>query len=105
MPTAFYRAGADPTAELVFLDELTTGLDAKARCSVWKALEHLKEQGLTVFLTSHFMDEVEALCDEICILKKGTPVFHGTVEQAKRQCACKRFEDAYLQLSDAEVNA
>ena len=94
-----------PQPELVFLDELTTGLDAKARRSVWKTLEHLKEQGLTVFLTSHFMDEVEALCDEICILKKGTPVFHGTVEQAKRQCACKRFEDAYLQLSDAEVNA
>lgn len=46
------------------------------------------------------MDEVEALCDEICILKKGTPVFRGTVEQAKAQCGCERFEDAYLQLSD-----
>ena len=86
--------------ELVFLDELTTGLDAKARRGVWKTLEYLKERGLTVFLTSHFMDEVEALCDEICILKKGTPVFRGTVEQAKAQCGCERFEDAYLQLSD-----
>ena len=91
--------------ELVFLDELTTGLDAKARRSVWKTLEHLKEQGLTIFLTSHFMDEVEALCDEICILKKGTPVFRGTVEQAKRLCGCERFEDAYLQLSDEEADA
>ena len=54
---------------------------------------------------SHFMDEVEALCDEICILKKGTPVFRGTVEQAKRQCGCERFEDAYLQLSDEEADA
>lgn len=94
-----------PQPELVFLDELTTGLDAKARRSVWKTLEHLKQQGLTIFLTSHFMDEVEALCDEICILKKGTPVFRGTVEQAKQQCGCNRFEDAYLQLSDAEVGA
>ena len=94
-----------PQPELVFLDELTIGLDAKARRSVWKALEHLKEQGLTIFLTSHFMDEVEALCDEICILKKGTPVFRGTVEQAKTQCGCERFEDAYLQLSDEEVDA
>ena len=92
-----------PQPELVFLDELTTGLDAKARRSVWKTLEHLKEQGLTVFLTSHFMDEVEALCDEICILKKGTPVFRGTVAQAKQQCGCERFEDAYLQLSDVQV--
>ena len=70
--------------ELVFHDELTTGLDAKARRGVWKTLESLKEQGLTIFLTSHFMDEVEALCDEICILKKGTPVFCGTVAEAKR---------------------
>ena len=91
--------------ELVFLDELTTGLDAKARRGVWKTLEGLKEQGLTIFLTSHFMDEVETLCDEICILKKGTPVFRGTVEQAKRQCGCNRFEDAYLQLSDEEADA
>ena len=91
--------------ELVFLDELTTGLDAKARRGVWKTLEHLKKQGLTIFLTSHFMDEVEALCDEICILKKGASVFCGTVEQAKRQCGCERFEDAYLQLSDEEADA
>ena len=94
-----------PQPELVFLDELTTGLDAKARRGVWKTLEHLKEQGLTIFLTSHFMDEVEALCDKICILKKGTPVFRGTVEQAKQQCGCEHFEDAYLQLSDEEVDA
>ena len=94
-----------PQPELVFLDELTTGLDAKARRGVWKTLEGLKQQGLTIFLTSHFMDEVEALCDEICILKKGASVFCGTVEQAKRQCGCERFEDAYLQLSDEEADA
>lgn len=94
-----------PQPELVFLDELTTGLDAKARRGLWKTLEHLKEQGLTIFLTSHFMDEVEALCDEICILKKGTPVFCGTVEQAKQQCGCNLFEDVYLHLFDEEADA
>lgn len=94
-----------PDPELMFLDELTTGLDAKARRGVWKTLEKLKDQGLTIFLTSHFMDEVEALCDEICILKKGRPVFYGTVEQAKQQCGCQRFEDAYLMLSDEEEEA
>ena len=94
-----------PQPELVFLDELTTGLDAKARRSVWKKLETLKANGLTIFLTSHFMDEVEALCDEICILKKGAAVFYGTVEQAKARCGCKRFEDAYLRLSDEEADA
>ena len=94
-----------PQPELVFLDELTTGLDAKARRGVWETLEQLKEQGLTIFLTSHFMDEVEALCDEICILKKGNPVFCGTVQQAKRQCGCNNFEDAYLLLSETEADA
>ena len=94
-----------PQPKLVFLDELTTGLDARARRGVWKTLESLKKQGLTIFLTSHFMDEVEALCDEICILKKGAPVFRGTVEQAKNKCGCERFEDAYLQLSDGEADA
>lgn len=91
-----------PRPKLVFLDELTTGLDAKARRGVWKTLESLREKGLTIFLTSHFMDEVEALCDGVCILKRGTPVFYGTVEEAKRRCGCEHFEDAYLMLSDEE---
>lgn len=92
-----------PNPQLVFLDELTTGLDAKARRSVWKILADLKSKGLTIFLTSHFMDEVEALCDEICILKQGKAVFYGTVEQAKETSGCTKFEDAYLALSGEEV--
>lgn len=91
-----------PNPKLVFLDELTTGLDAKARRDVWKILSDLKSKGLTIFLTSHFMDEVEALCDEICILKKGNVAFYGTVEQAKEKSGCEKFEDAYLLLSGEE---
>lgn len=91
-----------PEPELVFLDELTTGLDTKARRNVWKILSELKNRGLTIFLTSHFMDEAEALCDEICILKHGKIVFSGTAEQAKTICGCERFEDAYLMLSGEE---
>ena len=45
------------------------------------------------------MDEVEALCDEICILKKGRIVFCGTVAQAVEKSGCEKFEDAYLKLS------
>ena len=92
-----------PNPDLVFLDELTTGLDAKARRDVWKILQELKQGGLTIFLTSHFMDEVEILCDEICILKQGKAVFYGTVEQAKAVSGCEKFEDAYLMLSGEEV--
>lgn len=93
-----------PNPEIVFLDELTTGLDAKARRDVWKILSDLKNKGLSIFLTSHFMDEVEVLCDEICILKKGKVVFYGSVEEAKAVSGCKKFEDAYLILSGEEVD-
>ena len=92
-----------PRPQVVFLDELTTGLDAKARRDVWKILKELKDSGLTIFLTSHFMDEVEALCDEICILQKGRAAFYGTVAQAKEKSGCKNFEDAYLRLSGEEM--
>lgn len=93
-----------PQPKVVFLDELTTGLDAKARREVWKILSDLKEKGLTIFLSSHFMDEVEALCDTICILKKGKSVFYGTVEEAIAGSPYDKFEDAYLWYSDEEAS-
>ena len=92
-----------PNPELVFLDELTTGLDAKGRRGVWKILSDLKNKGLTILLTSHFMDEVETLCDEICILRQGKSVFHGTIDEAKQASGCEKFEDAYLALSGEEA--
>ncbi len=91
-----------PSPEVVFLDELTTGLDARARREVWRILLELKEKGLTIFLTSHFMDEVEALCNCICILKKGTAVFYGTVLEALKASSCEKLEDAYLWFTDEE---
>lgn len=94
-----------PNPEVVFLDELTTGLDAKARREVWKILSGLREKGLTIFLTSHFMDEVEALCDQICILKQGKAVFYGTVSEAIQNSPWNHFEDAYLWYTDEEGEA
>lgn len=92
-----------PNPEVVFLDELTTGLDARARRDVWKILNQLKKQGLTIFLTSHFMDEVAYLCDFICILKKGEVVYYGTVQEAIDKSPYDKFEDAYLWYTDGEV--
>ena len=91
-----------PNPEVVFLDELTTGLDVRARRDVWKYLLNLKKQGLTIFLTSHFMDEVEILCDKICILKNGVIDFYGTVEEAVSLSPYEKFEDAYLWFVDEE---
>ena len=92
-----------PNPEVVFLDELTTGLDARARRDVWQILKDLKEKGLTIMLTSHFMDEVEELCDIICILKKGKVVFQGTVKEAIKASPYEKLEDAYLWYTDKEV--
>ena len=94
-----------PEPEVVFLDELTTGLDTKARRAVWKTLSQLKDKGLTILMTSHFMDEVEALCDEICILKQGETVFYGTVEDAIENSPCDNLEDAYLWYTDRGGNS
>lgn len=91
-----------PNPEAVFLDELTTGLDARARRDVWDILSDLKNQGMTIFLTSHFMDEVEKLCDRICILKKGRAVFYGTVSEAIKNSPCHQLEDAYLWYTEEE---
>lgn len=66
-------------------------------------LSGLKSKGLTILLTSHFMDEVETLCDRICILRQSKAVFTGTIEQAKKASSCEKFEDAYLALSGEEA--
>lgn len=92
-----------PNPQLVFLDELTTGLDARARRDVWQIISKLKAEGMTIMLTSHFMDEVESLCDEICILKRGQAVFYGTVIEAINQSPHSKFEDAYLWFTDEEA--
>lgn len=85
-----------PDPDFVFLDELTTGLDSKARRDVWKILTELKRRGLTIFLTSHYMDEVQALCDRICILKQGEITALDTVQSIIDQSPCSTLEEAYL---------
>jgi ABC-2 type transport system ATP-binding protein len=57
--------------ELVFLDELTAGLDPGARRATWDLIEQVRDSGVTVVLVSHFMDEVEELCDRVAILERG----------------------------------
>lgn len=92
-----------PNPEVVFLDELTTGLDTKAKRDVWKYLIELKKKGLTIFLTSHAMEEVSALCDKICILKKGKTVFQGSIEEAITSSPFQTLEEAYLWYSEEEI--
>ena len=98
----FIVLALSPDPQVVFLDELTTGLDARARRDVWKSLSEFKNRGITILLTSHYMDEVEALCDNILILKKGIGIFYGTVQDAVANSPYEKFEDAYLWYTDEE---
>ena len=82
--------------EIVFLDELTTGLDVVARREVWRTLKHLKSQGLTIFLTTHYMEEAEALCDRVCIIKAGKRVAEGRIDAVIAASGKKNLEEAYL---------
>jgi ABC-2 type transport system ATP-binding protein len=85
-----------PGPELVFLDELTTGLDPKARREMWALVKGLKAEGVTIFLTSHYMEEVEYLCDRIAILKKGRLVAQGTPAELIARNRVANLEEAFL---------
>jgi ABC-2 type transport system ATP-binding protein len=63
---------------LLFLDEPTTGLDPQSRRQVWDLLRGLKEQGRTILLTTHYMDEAHALCDRVAIVDRGKVIAQGT---------------------------
>jgi ABC-2 type transport system ATP-binding protein len=67
--------------ELVFLDEPTTGMDPAARRSLWDVVLRLKDEGRTVLLTTHYMEEAEVLCDRLAIMDHGRILEEGTVEE------------------------
>jgi ABC-2 type transport system ATP-binding protein len=67
--------------EVVFLDEPTTGLDPRARREVWEVLLSLKKHGKTVFLTTHYMEEVELLADTVAIISKGIIIAMGSPDE------------------------
>ncbi|NLA11096.1 MAG: ABC transporter ATP-binding protein [Firmicutes bacterium] len=68
-----------PNPRVLFLDELTTGLDPHARHRMWELLLQLKKRGLTIVLVSHYMDEVEAVCDRVAMMNCGRIVSSGTI--------------------------
>lgn len=67
--------------ELVFLDELTTGLDPQARRAIWDLVRGIRERGKTVFLTTHLMEEAERLCDRVAIIEHGRIIDIDTPER------------------------
>ena len=77
--------------ELVFLDELTTGLDPQARRAIWELVTGIRTRGTTVFLTTHLMEEAERLCDRVAIIEHGRVIEMGTpAELVRRHCPERR---------------
>ena len=77
--------------ELVFLDELTTGLDPQARRAIWDLITDIRARGTTVFLTTHLMEEAERLCDRVAIIEHGQVIEMGTpAELVRRHCPQRR---------------
>jgi len=94
---------------VLFLDEPTQGLDPHARQLIWNHLRDLNKQGMTVFLTTHFMEEAETLCERIAIMDKGQIVTRGTVPELLERHEAKTLEEVFLKttgsnLGEEEVN-
>jgi ABC-2 type transport system ATP-binding protein len=73
--------------EVVFLDELTTGLDPQSRRAIWELIRGIRDRGKTVFMTTHLMEEAERLCDRVAIIEHGKIVEIGTPRDlVRRHC-------------------
>ncbi len=91
------------TPELLILDEPTAGVDIKQRHDLWTYLQEINARGTTIILTSHYLEEVQHLCNEIAIINHGKIIAEGTKEEFTK--GGKTLEQAYLEItseSDAE---
>ncbi|MDZ7359202.1 MAG: ABC transporter ATP-binding protein [candidate division KSB1 bacterium] len=87
--------------ELVFLDELTTGLDPQARRAIWDLVRGIRNRGKTVFLTTHFMEEAERLCDRVAIMDQGKIVALDSPQNLIRHLGA---ENRLVFTIDSELN-
>lgn len=85
--------------DIIFLDEPTTGLDPQARRNFWDLINDIKSEGRTIVLTTHYMDEAYALCDEIAIMDHGKIIAQGTPKTLLKE----NFNDVILQLPKSEL--
>jgi ABC-2 type transport system ATP-binding protein len=73
--------------KVVFLDEPTTGLDPQSRAHMWDEIRRLRAEGMTIFVTTHYLEEADALCDRLAIMDYGEIVAEGTPDELKREVA------------------
>jgi ABC-2 type transport system ATP-binding protein len=90
--------------ELIILDEPTVGLDPHIRRNLWDVIKGLKQQGITVLLTTHYLDEAEKLSDRVCILDKGQIQLIDTPDKLIADFKQKNLEDMFIELLKAGQN-
>jgi ABC-2 type transport system ATP-binding protein len=86
---------------IVFLDELTTGLDPLARRTTWELVRRIRDTGVTVVLVSHLMDEVENLCDRVIFLDRGAVVAAGSPGELITRVNGRTLDDVFIALQTA----
>ena len=85
--------------DIVVLDEPTTGLDPQARLAVWRAMEELKDRGVSLLLTTHYMEEAARLCDRLVIMDLGRIVAEGEPVELIRKHQAENLEEVFLDLT------
>ncbi len=91
--------------EILLLDEPTTGLDPQARHILWDRLYRLKHQGVTLVLTTHYMDEAEQLCDRLVVMDHGRIVAEGSPRQLIAEHATREVAELRFPISENEARA
>ncbi|MDE1924627.1 MAG: ATP-binding cassette domain-containing protein [Patescibacteria group bacterium] len=90
--------------KIIFLDEPTLGLDPQTRNHLWQYLEKLnEEEGITVFFTTHYMDEADRVAQHIAVIDHGQIIATGSGEELKKQTGTQTLEDAFLKLTGSEI--
>jgi len=92
---------SDP--DIVFLDEPTVGMDARARRRTWEYIASLKEQGKTVILTTHYIEEAESLSDRVGIIDYGELIALGTPEELMKEHKAKDLESVFLTITGRRI--
>lgn len=87
--------------EIIILDEPTAGVDVETRQAIWKYLRDLHKSGKTIILTSHYLEEIEEMCERVVIIKDGNIVYDENIKTAMQQ---GKLEDKYLEITQGHID-